>query len=152
MNLPCRSYTILVLLASAAPGGQQPPGPQAIFEKAKRALIAGDYAQAERGFREVLKLDPGSAAAYIDLGVAYMRQQRWDPAVAAFNQAKKLAPEVLGIDLNLGLVYYHKSEFPQAIPAFERVLVAHAADAQARYLLGMSYFMLNDYSLAARAL
>ncbi len=43
------------------------------FERAQQALAAQNYPAAERGFKEFLKLDPNSAAAYTNLGVVYMR-------------------------------------------------------------------------------
>ena len=47
--------------------------PRAAFESAENALLNKDYASAEKGFQEVLRLDPHSAAAYSNLGVVYMR-------------------------------------------------------------------------------
>ena len=82
---------------------QSPPNPQIIFEEAQRALNAHDYAKAEEGFREVLRIDPRSAAAYGNLGVVYMRRSEYGRAIEAFKNAKKLAPQVMGLDLNLGL-------------------------------------------------
>src|SRR5256884_6639684 len=56
---------LLAMLALATTGSaQRAPDPKALFERAAQALAARDYATAERGFREVLKLDPRSAAAY----------------------------------------------------------------------------------------
>src|SRR2546422_3381501 len=65
-----RLISFLVLLAT--PGlrtePSRPQEPKTLFEEAQRALAAGDYASAEKGFREVLKLEPRSAAAYSGLG------------------------------------------------------------------------------------
>src|SRR5215471_19107550 len=96
--------------------------PRSVFESAQRALLAGDYKSAESGFREVLRLDSQSAAAYVNLGVVYMRTQKFDAAIKALESAKKLAPSMAGVDLNLGLAYYHKKNYPQAIPHFASVL------------------------------
>src|SRR6516164_1023899 len=140
-----------------AGGGDSSPGtaqsrpsssqdPRIVFESAQRALAAGDYRSAESGFREVLKLDPQSAAAYVNLGVVYMRTQKFDAAIKALESAKKLAPTMAGIDLNLGLAYYHKKDYPQAIPHFAAVLAADPHSLQARYLKGMCHFALDDYA------
>src|SRR6266699_2173204 len=53
---------------------------RAAFERAQQALMAQDYAGAERGFKEFLKLDPNSAAAYTNLGVVYMRTGKLEEA------------------------------------------------------------------------
>jgi tetratricopeptide (TPR) repeat protein len=81
---------------------QPPPNPKTLFEEAQRALIAHDYAKAERGFRGVKKIDPRSVAAYSKLGVVNMRLDRYDLAIKAFKEAEKLAPDVTGLDLDPG--------------------------------------------------
>ena len=129
-----------------------PDDPRGVFEQAQRALASGDYPGAERGFRKVLQLDPGSAAAYVNLGVVYMRTVRFDDAIRAFQTAKKLDPQMVGIDLNLGLAYYRKQDFAQAIPHFARVLAADPGNAQAHHLKGMCHFLLDEYEPAVEAL
>lgn len=96
--------------------------PRSIFESAQRALAAGDYKRAEDGFGEVLRLDPKSTAAYVNLGVVYMRTESFDAAIRALEAAKKLAPSLAGIDLNLGLAYYRKKDYSGAIRHFSPVL------------------------------
>src|SRR5262249_29243804 len=91
--------TLFVLRVGAQ--GTPAQDARAIFERAQRALVKKDYAAAERGFREGLRLDPKSVAAYTDLGVVYMRTERYDSAIRALLEAKKLAPNLPGIDLNL---------------------------------------------------
>ncbi len=105
--------TLFILQAAA----QQPPvaDPKPIFERAQLALRNKDYPAAERGFQEVLRLDPRSAAAYTNLGVVYMRMEKYDSAIRALLEAKKLKPNLPGIDLNLGLAYYSKEEFPKPL-------------------------------------
>jgi tetratricopeptide (TPR) repeat protein len=128
------------------------PNPASVFESAQRALAAGDYKSAESGFQEVLKLDPQSAAAYINLGVVYMRTEKLDAAIEALESAKKLAPDMVGIDLNLGLAYYRRKEFSQAIPYFATVLSADPHNLQARYLKGMCHFAMDDYGAVVETL
>jgi len=115
--------------------------PRAAFERANRALAAKDYPSAEQGFKDFLKLDPQSAAAYLDLGVVYMRTGRPDEAIRTLETAKKLDPHMVGIDLNLGLIYYREQDLKRAIPYFERVVKAKPDSLQAHYLLGLSHFV-----------
>ncbi len=73
--------SLLVLLNAGPQRGAnnargQSPDVSVIFFKAQHALVAKDYPAAERGFLEVIKLDPRSAAAYSDLGVVYLRTQQ----------------------------------------------------------------------------
>jgi tetratricopeptide (TPR) repeat protein len=128
------------------------PDPRSIFERAQHALAAGDYKSAENGFHEVLKLDPKSASAYVNLGVVYMRTERFDAAIKALESAKRLAPSVAGIDLNLGLAYYRKKDYSAAIPHFAQVLRADAGNYQTRYLKGMCHFVQDEYQPAVDTL
>src|SRR5438093_11196527 len=147
-----RLISFLVLLAT--PGlcteRSRPQEPKTLFEEAQRALAAGDYASAEEGFREVLKLEPQSAAAYSGLGVVYLRTEKINWAIKAFETAKKIAPQVVGIDLNLGLAFYKQQNFRHAIPHFGRVLEVRPQDVQPRYLKGMRHFMLAEYQPTAQ--
>src|SRR5207237_2196425 len=87
---------LLALLVVLGPGisarcsmsslqASQSQNPGSIFSAAQEALSAGDYAKAERGFREVLTIDPRSAAPYTDLGVVYLRTNRLDPAMQSLD-------------------------------------------------------------------
>jgi tetratricopeptide (TPR) repeat protein len=125
--------------------GTPPSGVREKFAQAQQALVARDYAAAERAFCEVIKLDPLSAAAYSDLGVVYLRTNRTTSAIQSFEAAQKLAPNEIGIDLNLGLAYYRQRDFEHAIPHFSRVLAADPGNNQARYLAGLCYFATRDY-------
>jgi Tfp pilus assembly protein PilF len=79
---------ILGALTSGQAGAPQDADIKALFEKAQRALSAKDYPKAEEGFREVLKLNPSFTAAYVDLGVVYMRTKHFEAAVKSFERAK----------------------------------------------------------------
>ena len=72
-------WTVLLLATLGLAAVQaQVEDPKAVFERAQRALLAGDYAKAEQGFREVLEMDPLSAGAYSNLGVIYLRTDKLD--------------------------------------------------------------------------
>jgi len=66
-----------------------------IFDKTHRArkiMLLGEYAEAERLFREVLSEDPGVVAVYRYMGWLYTHQQRFEEAAAVFKQAVPLKP------------------------------------------------------------
>jgi tetratricopeptide (TPR) repeat protein len=141
----------ILLLLNAVPQrpansvGTQPSGVREKFAQAQQALVAKDFAAAERAFRDVIKLDPRSAAAYSNLGVVYLRTNRISSAIQSLKAAQKLAPDEIGIDLNLGLAYYRQRDFEHAIPHFNRVLAVNPGNDQARYLAGLCYFAIRDY-------
>jgi Flp pilus assembly protein TadD len=81
-----------VSLQPASAGAQT----QVIFEHASQALQAGDYPAAERGFRKVLRAEPGNLGAMGNLGVVYSRTNRYARAIVVYKQALRTAPQVCG--------------------------------------------------------
>ncbi len=134
--------------ANAAHSGD----PAQIFQQGQDALKNGQLDEAERDFREVLKIDPQSGAAYANLGVVYMRRKQWPKALRELRQAQKLMPQVVGIQLNIGLSYYRQNEFLKAIPEFEAVVRGQPDALQPRYLLGLCYFFAERWADATNVL
>ncbi len=128
------------------------PNPATIFREGKEAMQNGDLALAEQDFRRVVVLDPKSSAAHVNLGVAYMREKRWDDALVELHTAESLSPDEPGIPLNIGLAYYRKNDFGDAIGPLSAVLQRSPDSRQARYLLGLCYFFTNKYAKAAETL
>src|SRR5205809_7596307 len=153
--LPLVLVVVLAIPGAASPvpsRTDQTVDPRALFEQAQRALNAGDYAQAEQGFLAVLRIDPQSAGAYFNLGVVYLRTEKFDAAIASLEKARRLAPAIAGVELNLGLAHYRKQDFRNAIPHFASYLSRDPSTLQAQYLKGISHFMIHQYQQAVEAL
>ena len=75
-----------VLLASVAAGWPQ------LNEAGKAAYARGDYAAAERLFREAAVAAPEEAEVHYHHGVALTHLHRWVEAAAAYNRALALQP------------------------------------------------------------
>jgi tetratricopeptide (TPR) repeat protein len=142
------SLPLILLLAPQDPALQ----PATIFREGVQAMHDGQLAVAEEDFRKVIALDPRSAAAHVNLGVAYMREKRWDDALVELRTAQSLSPHEPGIPLNIGLAHYRKNDFAAAIEPFSASLRLAPQSLQARYLLGLCYFFTNQYQLAADTL
>jgi tetratricopeptide (TPR) repeat protein len=136
--------------------GQNPAAsasdPETIFREGKEAMQNGQLSLAEEDFRRVIALDSKSSAAYVNLGVAYMREKRWDDALVELHKAESLSPGEPGIRLNIGLAYYQKNDFATAVGAFSEALKMAPGSLQARYLLGLCYFFTNKYKEATDTL
>jgi tetratricopeptide (TPR) repeat protein len=126
--------------------------PASLFHQGMQAMQSGQLGVAEEDFRRVIALDPQSSAAHVNLGVAYMRERRWDDALVELHQAKLLAPNVPGIPLNIGLAHYRKNDFDGAIEPFSEALQRAPDSLQARYLLGLCFFFTNKYKEASDTL
>jgi tetratricopeptide (TPR) repeat protein len=123
-----------------------------IFDGAVRALAAGDYETAERGFQSVLRQQPGHIAALSNLGVIYSRTNRADEAIAVYRRALKLSPDDKAILLNLGLVYLKQEAHSRALPLFARVVAIDPQHLQARQLLAVCRAYAGQMAPAIRDL
>ena len=150
--LAASSETLALEPASPQDSAGTPRDPAAIFRQGKQAMQSGELAQAEADFRQVIALDPKLGAAHVNLGVIYMREKRWDDALAELHKAETLSPREAGILLNIGLVYYRQSDFSSAIEPFSATLRQAPDSLQARYLLGLCYFFTNKYAEAVDTL
>lgn len=163
-RIPSTIYSLLLLLGAAMIGnalqtvdsGRPASSPEAdpatIFARGQAALQSGKLQDAEQDFRQVLQLDPKSAAAYANLGVVYMRRKQWNKAISTLQTAERLAPQLAGVRLNIGLAYYRQNEFLKALPAFESVVREQPDALQPRYLLGLCYFFADRWADAASML
>jgi tetratricopeptide (TPR) repeat protein len=108
-----------------------------VFDGAARALAAGDYETAERGFQSVLRQQPRHIAALSNLGVIYSRTNRADQAIAVYRRALQWSPDDKALLLNLGLVYLRQEAHSRALPFFARIVAADPQHLQARQLLAV---------------
>ena len=123
---------VLALLLSAVP--PQPGGTAVVFERAAKALSAGDLAAAEQGFLSVLKSEPNSVPALGNLGVTYARMERYTDAIAVYRRALKLIPGQPGLVLNLAIAYVKAGDYAEAKP----LLLKLPPTTQTRELLATS--------------
>jgi Flp pilus assembly protein TadD len=122
---------------------------KAAYVAGEEATRAGDLGAAETDFLRVLKLVPQDVGARVNLGVVYLREEKWDLALNYLKQAEKLAPQVAGIRLNIGLAYYKRGEYETAILDLGAVLKQQPNSVQARRLLGLCYLFTTRYAEAA---
>jgi tetratricopeptide (TPR) repeat protein len=142
------SLPLAFVLAPQGPAVQ----PATIFRQGVQAMHDGHLAAAEEDFKTVIALDPSSGAAHVNLGVAYMREKRWDDALVELRTAQSLSPHEPGIPLNIGLAHYRKNDYAAAIEPFSASLQLAPQSLQARYLLGLCYFFTHQYQRASDTL
>jgi Flp pilus assembly protein TadD len=58
-----------------------------VFQDGQDALAHGRLNEAERDFRQALKLNPQLGGAYANLGVVYMRRKQWQEALENLRKA-----------------------------------------------------------------
>ncbi len=89
--------------AGAFTGGQ--PQADSPFDKAAKAVNAGDFSGAIPILRDVVAKDPDNADAYNYLGYSYRKLGQIDEAKAYYLQALEIDPEHKGANEYLGELY-----------------------------------------------
>ncbi len=118
------------------------------FDRAVKALSAGDYAAAKQGFQSVVRQEPNNVGAIGNLGIIYARTNRADKAIAEYQRALRLSPNEESILLNLGLVYLKQERHALALPFFARVVSMDSDNRQARQLLDVCRLYTGDVASA----
>jgi len=121
------------------PTAQRPPAaPQPAESKAAREYRA--FAS------EIL------ASSYNDLGVMRAQASKFADAAELFKQAAAWKPALPGLDRNWGFAAYRAELYSEAIPPLERRLAASPDDKFVRQLLGLSYYLTDDFVKTAKVL
>ena len=92
------------------------------------------------------------SSSYNDLGVMRAKASNFKEAAEFFKQAAAWKPDLAGLDRNWALASYKAELYSEAIPPLERQLAASPQDAFVRQLLGLSYFMTDNFAKTAEVL
>jgi len=107
-----------------------------------------ELTSAAHHFREVTRLDPLRAGAYINLGAVLNLSQEYDEAIAALQRGIKLDPQRVEGYYNLGLVYRRRGQFDLAIQAYREALRLNPRMADAQLNLANLYVEKQQYRQA----
>ncbi len=80
---------------------------------AQMALDAEDYPGAEEHLRKILQAGGKSAAAHLNLGIAYKGQGQFDKAMQEYDEAEKLDPNLAAIYFNRAIILHRIKDAPE---------------------------------------
>src|SRR6202789_711562 len=92
------------------------------------------------------------ADSFNNLGAISAQNEDYVSASAYFKQAAEWNPAMDGLDYNWGRAAFGARDYHQAVICLGRYMQTHPDDARPRVPLGMSQFMLSDYSDAIHTL
>jgi tetratricopeptide (TPR) repeat protein len=110
-----------------------------LYASGRSRFEAGDIKGAIDAYLQSIKLEPGSAEVYLNLGHAYLKLEKDSDAIKAFKQSLKLNPDQPETQYGLGLVSFRRGRFQEAVDAFEKAVALEPKMAKAHYGLTLAY-------------
>jgi tetratricopeptide (TPR) repeat protein len=139
----------LALAFCCAPALPQNGGADSFFAQGNAAMRRGDAAEAVHSFREFLRLEPGSAEGYFNLGLACQLAGQFEGALAALDKAASLQPSLHGVRLFSGIVNYKLNHLSAAHSDLVRATQLEPKNAAAWMWLGVVELAENQPESAA---
>ncbi len=118
---------------------QSPEEIQTYFNQGREFEINGKLLEAERTFKEILRLNPKFHKAYIQLGMLYQKQKRFGDAVVEFKKALEIEPSSIA-HKNLGIAFTKLGKNRKAVKEFEAVIEMNPNSEDIHFLLGKVLF------------
>jgi Tfp pilus assembly protein PilF len=91
-----------------------------LYEAGMNSFCKGGYENAERYFREILKINPRFADILNKMGIVYHQTNRLPQAVEAFEKALEVNPGYTEASLNLAITYSDLGKYEKSREVFER--------------------------------
>jgi tetratricopeptide (TPR) repeat protein len=104
-----------------------------------------EFTSAAHHFKEVTRLDPLRAGAYVNLGAVHNLLHQFDDAIAALRRGIQIDPQRVEGYYNLGLVYRHKGQIELAIQAYREAVRINPRMADAH--LNLANLLLDKNQL-----
>jgi tetratricopeptide (TPR) repeat protein len=102
----------------------------------KAYLRTKNYAGVTSVFRQIIAIDPTSAAAHVMMAMADDKLYREDDAIKEFEAAAAADPKYPGIHSGLGVIYWRNDNIDAAEREFRKELVLYPNDPIANCTLG----------------
>jgi tetratricopeptide (TPR) repeat protein len=128
--------------------GLKSDAPDVHYGLATVCFLLNDLASAAYHFKEVTRLDPLRAGAFINLGAVYNRLNQLDDAIPALRRGIQLDNNRAEGYYNLGLAYRRKGQPDLAIQAYREATRVNPRMTDAHFNLANLYFEKEQYGLA----
>jgi tetratricopeptide (TPR) repeat protein len=109
------------------------------YERALAALKSGDTEQALALLTQLSQDAPDKPYLFTNLGIAYFRLQRLEPAEKAFTQAIARNPDDAVAHNHLGILQRRKGQFQDALMQYQRAIEIDSNYARAHLNLGILF-------------
>jgi protein O-GlcNAc transferase len=123
-----------------------------LFEQGVAAHRAGNLAQAEKLYRQLLRADAGSFPALHMLGFLKAQQGNYDEAIVLLNKAVRQNPADLTARGHHAHALMAARRFDEALTAYDRILTAQPGNFEALYNRGVILSQQQRFEEALHAL
>jgi tetratricopeptide (TPR) repeat protein len=146
LNRSCRfklllSIGLLVLcgVSLVTPTSAQSQSLAELSAQGKAALRDQQFERAKKIYEQVIKLDPRSAEAHSNLGLALYMLGTYPSAITELHRALELNTHLDRTQVLLALSYFNTGDFDRAIPLLEKVYHTMKDDPVVAAHLGLAY-------------
>ncbi|MBQ9205473.1 MAG: tetratricopeptide repeat protein [Treponema sp.] len=119
-----------------------------LLNRAKSALIAHDYTQAARIYKNLILDDPKNLDYKMQLGNLYVKAGKDDQALTIYNQVKRADTENLDALVAISGIYRRQKKYEESVAVLEQALVVCEDDPKSRakisYNLGFTYRQMGN--------
>jgi len=128
--------------------GYRSDSPEIHYGIATVCFLLGDAHSAVYHFKEVIRIDPLRAGAYINLGAVYNRLGQYEESLAILRRGIQLDTNRAEGYYNLALVYKQLGQTEMAINAYREAVRLNPRMYDAHYNLGNIFFEKGQLALA----
>ena len=108
-------------------------------DEAIRSRIIGHLNEAEKVYKDAIKIKPNYSVAHFEIALVYDQQGRMEEAITRMENSKALSPRDVGVAFQLAVLYYKNSQFDKAAAEFTRTITLNENHSNARYFLGLLF-------------
>jgi predicted Zn-dependent protease len=150
-SAPAPDLQIVSLEAIARAVGPSEEALRQKFGKAVELLRAGQYAEAETIFRELVEAQPQVPEFHQNLAFAYAHEQKWPEAEASYRKALELKPGDAVLITGLAGVYEDSGEVDKAGALLDEAIEKDPSNASLQYERGLLLVKAQKTDEAAEA-
>ncbi len=125
---------------------------RSLADSAARAFEVGNFESAEETYRLIVEADPGDHRVLNNLGVAILRQERYDEALDIFHRAAALREADPFTHLMMGISHWRLEQHQLAVDRLNRSLTLDPENPMAWLHLGLVALDSDDPAAAEAAL
>lgn len=113
---------------------------------------AGMQDRAIESAKKLIELNPDSEINIYNLGIMYMKLERFDEAIQTFQDVLAIRPDYAYAYYNIGFCYSRKKKQRESIEAFEKFVELDPENADGWFNVGVGYMVLKQFSKALKPL